>query len=100
MQGSGNIQQSIETGTMCFKPQYGVNVPEIDFHEYNRERSGSMLNNSVSLLQIFRNSIMILYVRLIDIQHWYYPRGNLIYMRELGEGQFGKVLLMKAKVNF
>lgn len=31
-------------------------------------------------------------------QEWEYPRCNLIYMRELGEGQFGKVLLMKAKV--
>jgi hypothetical protein len=29
---------------------------------------------------------------------WDYPRDNLVYMRELGEGQFGKVLLMKAKV--
>ena len=29
---------------------------------------------------------------------WGYPRGDLTYMRELGEGQFGKVLLMKAKV--
>ena len=29
---------------------------------------------------------------------WNYPRDNLVYMRELGEGQFGKVLLMKAKV--
>ena len=31
-------------------------------------------------------------------QDWEYPRANLIYLRELGEGQFGKVLLMKAKV--
>ena len=27
-----------------------------------------------------------------------YDRSNLIYTREIGEGEFGKVLLMKAKV--
>ena len=31
-------------------------------------------------------------------QNWQYPRNQLVYMRELGEGQFGKVLLMKAQV--
>ena len=31
-------------------------------------------------------------------QRWGYPRENLIYLRELGEGQFGKVHLMNAKV--
>ena len=31
-------------------------------------------------------------------QDWEYPRHKLIYLRELGEGQFGKVLLMRAQV--
>jgi len=33
-----------------------------------------------------------------EIQEWRYSRDQLIYLRELGEGQFGKVLLMNAKV--
>ena len=33
------------------------------------------------------------------MQEWEYPRENLIYLRELGEGQYGKVHLMKAKVS-
>ncbi len=33
------------------------------------------------------------------LQNWSYPRSDLTYMRELGEGQFGKVLLMKATVS-
>ena len=32
------------------------------------------------------------------LQDWEYPRKNLIYLKELGEGEFGKVLLMKAQV--
>ena len=32
-------------------------------------------------------------------QDWEYPRKNLIYLKELGEGEFGKVLLMKAQVS-
>lgn len=31
-------------------------------------------------------------------QDWEYPRKNLVYLKELGEGEFGKVLLMKAQV--
>ena len=31
-------------------------------------------------------------------QDWSYDRAQLIYMREIGEGHFGKVLLMTAKV--
>ena len=34
------------------------------------------------------------------MQEWQYPRNQLIYMSELGEGQFGKVLLMKAQVQY
>ena len=36
---------------------------------------------------------------IVHMQTWEYPRSKLIYMRELGEGQFGKVLLMRANVN-
>ena len=32
------------------------------------------------------------------VQAWYFARDKLTYMRELGEGEFGKVLLMQAKV--
>ena len=32
------------------------------------------------------------------LQDWSYDRTQLTYMRELGEGHFGKVLLMIAKV--
>ena len=39
-------------------------------------------------------------LRLASKQNWQYPRNKLIYIRELGEGQFGKVLLMKAQVIF
>ena len=34
----------------------------------------------------------------ICVQDWDYLRSNLIFMRDLGEGQFGKVMLMKATV--
>ena len=40
----------------------------------------------------------IIYTYVYFIQEWQYPRNRLVYMRELGEGQFGKVLLMKAQV--
>ena len=33
-------------------------------------------------------------------QDWEYDRSKLIYLREIGEGQFGKVVLMKAKVQY
>ncbi|CAI8011353.1 Inactive tyrosine-protein kinase transmembrane receptor ROR1 [Geodia barretti] len=49
--------------------------PEHNFSAFNRGRSKSTLRTS----------------------EWQYPRSQLIYMRELGEGQFGKVLLMKAQ---
>ena len=32
------------------------------------------------------------------IQDWEYPRSKLVFMRDLGEGQFGKVMLMRAMV--
>lgn len=32
------------------------------------------------------------------MQRWGYPREYLVYLREIGEGQFGKVHLMNAKV--
>lgn len=56
-----------------FSPKYGVTVPDVDFHHFNVNRKGG------------------------GIDKWDYPRDKLIYMRELGEGQFGKVLLMRAQ---
>jgi len=38
------------------------------------------------------------YHNIFEIQEWTHSRDQLIYLRELGEGQFGKVLLMNAKV--
>ena len=32
------------------------------------------------------------------IQDWEYNRDELTYLRDIGEGQFGKVLLMRGKV--
>ena len=40
-----------------------------------------------------------IYSTHIHTQQWQYPRSKLTYMRELGEGQFGKVLLMEARVS-
>ena len=41
-----------------------------------------------------------LYSRICCLfQNWEYPRKNLVYLKELGEGEFGKVLLMKAQVS-
>ncbi len=42
---------------------------------------------------------MHIYSTHIHTQQWQYPRSKLTYMRELGEGQFGKVLLMEARVS-
>jgi hypothetical protein len=56
--------------TITLHPKYGVMSPTVDFHNYNRERSDD---------------------------DWEYDRTQLTYLREIGEGQFGKVLLMKAK---
>jgi hypothetical protein len=57
-----------------FESRYELSLQEdIDFTDYNLKRSGS------------------------DLKEWEFPRENLVYMKELGEGQFGKVHLMKAK---
>ena len=63
-------------------------VPDIDFTEYNRQRSEKVY------------SVFVCYgVLTIRLQDWEYDRDQLIYLRDIGEGQFGKVLLMKAKVD-
>ncbi len=68
-------------------------IPEVDFCSYNRMRSKT--SNEVYI----RHRIFT-YIRAHqNLQNWSYPRSNLTYMRELGEGQFGKVLLMKATVS-
>ena len=58
-----------------FQPIHGIRTPSVDFCTYNRTRFHT------------------------NVRQWQYPRSNLTYMRELGEGQFGKVLLMEAKVS-
>ena len=36
---------------------------------------------------------------VVSLEEWYFSREKLTYLRELGEGEFGKVLLMTAKVS-
>jgi hypothetical protein len=55
-----------------FVSKYGVSVAGFDFTEFNRSRANTGMRN------------------------WDYPRSKLIFMRDLGEGEFGKVMLMKA----
>ena len=69
-----NLRALMIESSMEFSPSFGYTAPAHDFSEYNRTRSNS------------------------DVREWQYPRSRLVYHRELGEGQFGKVLLMKAQV--
>ncbi|CAI8001574.1 Proto-oncogene tyrosine-protein kinase receptor Ret [Geodia barretti] len=55
-----------------FVSKYGVSATGLDFTEFNSSRANTGMRN------------------------WEYPRSKLIFMRDLGEGQFGKVMLMKA----
>ena len=64
-------------------------VPEIDFTEYNRQRS----ENVCVCVCVCVNTTCCY------AQDWEYDRDELTYLRDIGEGQFGKVLLMKAKVD-
>ncbi len=77
-----------------FTPRYGIVAPAIDFTMYNKERSSTI---NVSPRKLLSQLGFIVCVCVYS-QNWDYPRNNLVYLRELGEGQFGKVLLMKAKV--
>ena len=69
--------------------KYGFKAPLLDYYTFNCSRQSDVSNHI----------IMCIYVRsLYANQDWSYDRSQLTYMREIGEGQFGKVLLMKAKV--
>ncbi|XP_065897502.1 leukocyte tyrosine kinase receptor-like isoform X2 [Dysidea avara] len=59
-----------------FVPKHGVRAPNVDYHRYNSVRKSTKDKKGKS---------------------WEFDRNKLVYMRELGEGQFGKVLLMRAK---
>ena len=39
-----------------------------------------------------------IHVYSMYIQNWEYNRDELTYLRDIGEGHFGKVLLMRGKV--
>ena len=43
-------------------------------------------------------SIHEIHVYSMYIQNWEYNRDELTYLRDIGEGHFGKVLLMRGKV--
>ena len=68
--------------------KYGFKAPLLDYYTFNCSRQCDV-SNIIS---------MCIYVVLFTNQDWSYDRSQLTYMREIGEGQFGKVLLMKAKV--
>ena len=69
-----NLRASVLESSMQIAPLFGHLAPVHDFVGYNRSRANS------------------------NVQEWQYPRSSLVYLRELGEGQFGKVLLMKTQV--
>lgn len=69
-----SVRDSVLETSMMLSPRFGHSAPMHDFVCFNRSRANS------------------------GSQEWQYPRSNLVYLRELGEGQFGKVLLMKAQV--
>ena len=69
--------------------KYGYKAPLQDYHKFNCSRQDNVRIAS----QIFSYFVQFQYR-----QEWKYDRSQLIYMREIGEGNFGKVLLMKAKV--
>ena len=59
---------------MNVSSNFGHKATAHNFTEFNRTRSNS------------------------TVREWQYPRSGLAYHRELGGGQFGKVLLMEAQV--
>ena len=69
--------------------RYGLPAPLRDYYHFNCSRKDSVRN--MGSYPVF-NSLGHVF------QDWRYDRTQLVYMREIGEGQFGKVLLMTAKV--
>ena len=77
----------VRSQAFTFRPRFGVMPPTVDFTHYNAQRAEKVcwICCLIVCMPIFS-------------QDWMYDRSNLVYTREIGEGQFGKVLLMKAKV--
>ena len=71
--------------------KYGFKAPLLDYYGFNCSRQYDVRTT------ICTYTLFCCY-QCCDNQDWSYDRAQLIYMREIGEGQFGKVLLMKAKV--
>ena len=71
-----SLREAVFESSTIISPRFGHSAPFHDFVGYNRSRANS------------------------GAQTWQFPRSSLVYLRELGEGQFGKVLLMKTQVSF
>ena len=69
-----SLRESVIKSSLLLSPRFGYSAKIHDFAHYNRSRADS------------------------SAREWQYPRSSLVYLRELGEGQFGKVILMKAQV--
>ena len=69
-----NLREAVFESSVLLSPKFGHSAPFHDFVGYNRSRTNS------------------------NVHEWQFPRSNLVYLRELGEGQFGKVLLMRTQV--
>ena len=68
--------------------KYGISSPLQNYYHFNCSRQNNVCN-SVCIHDK---------IQFMLLQDWSYDRRQLTYMRELGEGHFGKVLLMIAKV--
>jgi hypothetical protein len=68
-----NLREAVFESSVLLSPKFGHSAPFHNFVGYNRSRTNS------------------------SVREWQFPRSNLVYLRELGEGQFGKVLLMKTQ---
>jgi len=75
-----------------FTPKHGIRAPKVDYHRYN-----SVRKSAKDKVQYYKYTCILDFM-LQKANSWEFDRNKLVYMRELGEGQFGKVLLMKAKV--
>lgn len=75
-----------------FRPLYGVMPPFVDFTLYNAQRT-----EDVSYAHCYA-ALEHLESMMYCVQDWMYDRSRLVFLREIGEGEFGKVLLMRTKV--
>ena len=79
--------------------KYGLASPLHDYYHFNCSRQNSVRMHGFNITS-YIEYIASCVSHFMQLQDWSYDRAQLIYMREIGEGQFGKVLLMKAKVFF